>query len=174
MYLNPIDLQKIPVVETNVQVSRKSKKTNQIPPSPWRAFVPKNALAPVLLCKLALYESCIGASATPQGNEIRASEENSSNFMPKLFGSVNFSWNSWKTTFPCTAVILAFLLPHTIACSNFSIYGCISTRLTYKKYRLSKRMCRFRENQRKPPEKYQEHVGHSFAKSPSPRYYSAS
>ena len=125
VHLNPIDLEKIPVVETIVQVSRKSKKTNQIPSSPWRAFVPKNALAPVLLCKLALYESCVGASATPQGNEIRASEKKSSNFMPKLVGSVNCLWNSWKTTFPCTAIILAFLLPHTIACSNFLIYGCI-------------------------------------------------
>ena len=56
-----------------------------------RAIVPKNALAPVLLCKLALYESCVGASATPQGNEIRVSEENSLKITPSDVTSVNFS-----------------------------------------------------------------------------------
>ena len=57
-----------------------------------RAFVRKIALAPVLLCKLALYESCVGASATPQGNEIRVSEENSLKIIHPNVTSINISW----------------------------------------------------------------------------------
>ena len=75
VYLNPIDLQKIHVVKTNVHNSRKLKKTTQIASLQWRAFVRKIPPALVLLYKLALYESCVIASATPQGNEIRVSEK---------------------------------------------------------------------------------------------------
>ena len=46
--------------------------------------------ASVLLYKLALYESCVKASATLQGNEIRDSEEKSSNLIPKRFTALIF------------------------------------------------------------------------------------
>ena len=125
VHLNQIDSEKISVVETIVQVSRKPKKTDQIPSPPWRAIVPKNVFAPVLLCKLALYEKCVEASATPQGNEIRVSEENSLKIMHSDVTSVNISWKSWKTAFACTEVCTAFRLPLSVACSDFLIYGCI-------------------------------------------------
>ena len=93
---NVFELQKILLTQTNVHVSRNPTICDQKVPTACRAFVRKIALALVLLYKLALYESCVRPSATPQSNEIRASEEISSNFMPKRFTSVNFFIKFWK------------------------------------------------------------------------------
>ena len=121
----------------------KKKKTNEIPPSPWRAFVRKIPLAPVLLYKLALYESCLGRSATPQGNEIRGSEESWLKISPSDVTSVNISWKYRKTAFACTEVSTTFRLPLSVVCFDFSIYECIWNRFIYKKYKLSKRTSTF-------------------------------
>ena len=56
---NVFELQKILISQTNVHVSRNPTICDQKLPMPWRAFVRKNALVPVLLYKLALYESLI-------------------------------------------------------------------------------------------------------------------
>ena len=96
---NLFELGKIQNRNAIVHDSRNPTICDQKIPMGWRAFVRKIALAPVWFCKLALYDSCARASATPQGNEIRASEEKSSNFMPKRFTSVSFSWNFQKSMF---------------------------------------------------------------------------
>ena len=87
------ELQKILLAQMNVHDSRNPMICDQKLPMAWRTFVRKIALAPVLLYKLALYESCVGASATPQGNEIRVSEENSLKMIASDLTSVNISWN---------------------------------------------------------------------------------
>ena len=48
------ELQQISIAQTNVHVSRNPTRCDQKLPMPWRAFVRKNVLVPVLLYKPAL------------------------------------------------------------------------------------------------------------------------
>lgn len=46
-----------------------------------------------------------------------------------------------KTMFPCTDVWRAFRFSMSVSCCGFLACGCIYTWVTWKKYRLSKRLC---------------------------------
>ena len=66
---NVFELQKILLAQTNVHVSRNPTICDQKVPTACRAFVRKNALVPVLLYKLALYESYSKNHATKKAEK---------------------------------------------------------------------------------------------------------